>query len=371
MPNLQHVYDAIGRLAPWELAEEWDNSGLQVGQMSQSVRKVLLAVDLNRTVLEEGLRLGVDGFIVHHPFIFKPLKQIDQATPLGELLTPLIQNNLFVLSVHTNIDNAAEGLNHYLAKIFELQEIEIIEPLLLQESKDCKVVVFVPPAYLDRVREAMAASGAGLIGAYSHCSFSLEGSGTFIPDDQAHPAVGTVGCLETVAEQRLEMVAPKPRLSQVIQALLDQHPYEEPAFDIYPLHNPSRHGLGRIGRLSRPLPLEELCSIVKTKLHAGMLRVSGPPERIIKKLALCSGSGKSLLPKVLAMGADAYLTADLTYHDFGDAVAAGLSLIDVGHYTSEVIFGNLLSEYLSQICSNNELQIIISNAIQGEPYQFI
>lgn len=371
MPNLQHVYDAIGRLAPWELAEDWDNSGLQVGQMNQSVRKVLLAVDFNRSVLEEGLRLGVDGFIVHHPTIFKSLKRIDLATPFGKLLIPLIQNNLFVLSVHTNIDSAAAGLNQYLANIFELQQIAIIAPSSIQEIQNYKVVAFVPVTHFEQVRKAMAEAGAGHIGAYTHCAFSVEGLGTFIPDNQAHPFLGTTGQLETVSERRLEMVVSKPRLSWVIQALCQYHPYEEPAFDIYPLYNMSRHGLGRIGRLSQPLSLEDLCTIVKTKLHATMLRVSGSPKQVVERLALCTGSGKSLLPHVMRMGADAFLTADLTYHDFQEAAMAGVSLIDVGHHTSEVIFGNLLGHYLSEIFSDDELEPIISKSIQEEPYQFI
>lgn len=374
MLNLLTIYEAINELAPWNTAESWDNSGLQVGRMDQPVRKILLAVDFNQAVFAEGCKLGVDGYLVHHPFFFKPLQKIDLADPKGSALANLIKHDQFLLSAHTNLDCAPYGINHYLANQLQLQEVRPLQPLA---DEYCKIAVFVPASQLDRLRWAMAEAGAGEIGAYTQCSFTTEGTGSFLPGKSANPHIGSVGELEFVSEVRLEMVLPRSQLGAVEAAIMKVHPYEKPAFDVYPLlisevnpNNLTAGGLGRIGYLKPALTLDKFCQLLKRLFSVNPLRVSGDPRRLISKVALCSGNGKSLIPKVLKEQVDLYITADLDYHDFCDGVEAGLAMVDLGHYSSEHCFIPLMAEYLNQTFSENELQLI-SSTVSGEPYRVL
>lgn len=368
MPTLHKLMQSIDKLAPWELAESWDNSGLQLGRLDSHVRKVMLAVDFNQQVLNEGLVHQVDGYIVHHPFLFKPLNRLNLATPIGQLTESLIKQGQFLVSAHTNVDKAAGGINHRLAQMFELRDIELLEPATALSRK---IVTFVPENDCQRLREAMAEAGAGIIGDYSQCSFTVEGTGSFIPGQSAHPAIGTRGKLEVVPEVRLEMVVSPTRVPAVIKAIYTHHSYEEPAIDIYSIDQPTGHGLGRIGRLATPQPLGIFCQEIKELFQIHPLKIAGDTERMIQTVALCSGSGKSLIPQVLAKKADLYVTADLTYHDYLTAQENGLALVDLGHWTSEQVFINLMAEHLGKEFPSDELQIIKCTTMQGEPYHFI
>lgn len=367
MPKLQDIYQVINQLAPWNLAEGWDHSGLQVGSMDRLVKRILLAVDFNQAIFEEGLSQQVDGFILHHPLLFKPLSQIDLGSPLGKHISHLIKNDLFVLAAHTNADNAADGLNRYMADLLGLEQIRTIQK---KEDQYFKLVVFVPEDHLTSVRNAIAAAGAGEIGDYRYCSFSISGTGSFLPGETTHPFIGTVGKLETLREIRLEMVVAIYRLHAVIDALLKTHPYEEPAYDIYPLINPSEAGLGRMGTLPEPITLGELGDRIKQKLNCSMLRIGGDLKRTVRRIAVCTGSGKSLIPKIRHQ-VDVYITADLGYHDFCDALEFQLALIDVGHRTSEKCFIDWMADFLNLHYPPDQLTVIKSKTVPEEPYQFI
>jgi len=367
LPELREIYETVNRLAPWDLAETWDNAGLQVGRMDHPVNKIMLAVDLDQKVLAEGIQHRVDGFLVHHPLLFKPVSEINPGVFPGNLIYDLIKHDLFLLAAHTNVDKSAEGINRYLGELFGLTGIRIMEPA---GSQLIKVVVFVPEDYLDRLRTVLARAGAGTVGDYSACSFGVSGYGAFIPGPAAKPFIGEPGRPETVNEFRLEMVAERRNLSQIIKAIYHNHPYQEPAFDVYPLLNESRHGLGIIGSLPEPTAFGEFCLTVKEKLQAGGMRVSGDPCRIIRKVALCSGSGKSLLKQAIRT-ADVFLTADLSYHDFCEAAAAELGIIDAGHWTTEKFFIPWLAEHLKRGYQPEALQLFSSGAIQEEPYRVL
>lgn len=368
MPTLQQLMQVIDKFAPWELAESWDNSGLQLGNPERSVHKVMLAVDFNQQVLDEGLTHGVDGYIVHHPFLFKPLKRLNLSTPSGRLAEALIRQGQFLVSAHTNVDKAAGGINHYLAQMLELSHIETLEASMVSSRK---IVTFVPTNDCQRLREVMAQAGAGVIGDYTHCSFTVEGNGSFLPGQSAHPAVGSRGRLETVPEIRLEMIAPSSRVSAVIKAIYAHHPYEEPAIDIYPMDQPTRHGLGRIGKLDSPQSLGVFCQRIKRLFHLNSLKMSGDPEKLVRTVAVCSGSGKSLLPQVMAKRADVYVTADLAYHDYLEAQENGLALVDIGHWTSEQVFVDVITDLLKNSFPPEELQIVKCTTIQGDPYRYL
>ena len=326
----------------------WDcKSAAKTGQAG----RVLVAVDLDREVLAEGLSLKVDGFIVHHPLLFKPFFQVNPEAATGYYLAALLKSDLFLIAAHTNLDKAAGGLNQYLAGLLDLKEQKVIEPAVPAE---CKIVVFTPESHLAVVREAMARAGAGIIGNYGECSFELRGNGTFRPNEAAQPYLGKAHRFETAAEVRLEMIVCRRTLAPVLKAITASHPYEEPAVDVYPVLNSSRHGLGYQGRFEPGMTLADLCQTIQNKLPAKALRVLGESRRQINQLAICTGSGGSLLSQVINQGADAYLTGELGYHDFQMAKDKGLAIIEAGHWTTERCFIPLVNDYLAKMFADLE-----------------
>jgi dinuclear metal center YbgI/SA1388 family protein len=367
LTSVQQIVESIDTLAPWDLAEAWDHVGLQIGSPNREVQRVLVAVDLNSEVLKEGLKQKVDGFVVHHPLLFKPVFKLDPEVATGYYLSSLIKNDLFLIAAHTNIDNAEYGLNRYLAGSLGLKEGSAIEAVL---SEKCKIIVFTPESHLTVIREAMSRAGAGIVGNYSDCSFEIRGNGTFRPNSEARPYLGEVNQFETVAEIRLEMIAEQRNLAKILKAISESHPYEEPAMDIYPLHNSSRHGLGCIGSLDPGIAFEDLCRIVQNKLKAKSLRVLGESRKLINRLAICAGSGHGLLSQVIRQGADAYLTGELNYHDYQTAEGSGLTIIEAGHWTTEHCFIPLITDYLKKVFAGDPDFIVIQAAsIEAEPYR--
>ena len=366
MTLVQQIVKAINHLAPWDLAESWDHVGLQIGSPNRKVERVLLAVDLNREVLEEGLAQKVDGFIVHHPLLFRPLFQVNPETASGYYISALLKNELFLIAAHTNLDKSEHGLNSYLGDLFNVKERTPLEPAT---SEECKIIVFTPESHLDKLRESMSRAGAGVIGNYSECSFELRGNGTFRPGDEARPYLGETDRFETVAEVRLEMIAGCRDLTRVLKAISANHPYEEPAVDVYPLLNSSPHGLGCIGNLEQAKTFGDLCDSVQRKLETGGLRVLGDPLKKIKRLAICTGNGGSLLSKAVNQGADAYLTGEIGYHDFQTARDSGMAVIEAGHWTTERCCIPLLMGHLGNLFS--EVTFIPAVSTQTEPYNII
>lgn len=366
MTTVKQILNSLNQLAPWDLAESWDHVGLQVGSQNRTAGRVLVAVDLDREVLAEGLRLKVDGFVVHHPLLFKPFFQVNPEAATGYYLTALLKNDLFLIAAHTNLDKAAGGLNQYLAGLLDLKEPSVIEPAVPAE---CKIVVFVPESHLAVVRDVMARAGAGIIGNYGECSFELRGTGTFRPNEAVQPYLGKVNQFETVAEVRLEMVTNRRDLTKILKAIAAGHPYEEPAVDVYPVLNSSRHGLGYLGCFEPGMTLADLCRLVQNKLQANSLRVLGESGRQINRLAICTGSGGSLLSEVINQGADAYLTGELGYHDFQTAKDKGLAIIEAGHWTTERCFIPLVTGYLAKMFA--DLAVMPAGSVVTEPYRVI
>ncbi len=369
MVYLHQILSALNSLAPWDIAESYDHVGLQVGNKNMPVKRVLAAVDLNREVLDEGIGLAVDGFIVHHPLFFKPFFQVDPASGVGFYLNALLKNDLFLVASHTNLDSSVQGLNRYIAQRLQLKELTTIESI---PGDQYKIVVFVPESHLETVRNSMASAGAGIIGNYSECSFEIRGNGTFRPNHQARPYLGEPGVLETTAEVRLEMVVHRRNLAGIMDSIRKNHPYEEPAFDIYPLFNESADGLGCSGVFDSGLRLTDLCRMVQRELGAKYLRVTGDSSRKVQRLAVCTGSGRSILSKVAQQGANAYLTGELNYHDLLFAKEAGLAVIEAGHWTTERCFIPLITGYLEgQFGNSGDFQVISSAAVEAEPYQIL
>ncbi len=318
--------------APKELAWEKDNVGLQVGEYSGSVKKILVALEVTDALLDEAEKKKVQLIVSHHPLIFRPLKSVTMNDRVGRLVRRLIQKNIALYSAHTNLDFTKNGVSIALAEQLGLENIEFLVPLSPMHKK---VVVFVPRDCVEKVSEAMSNVGAGIIGNYDLCSFRVEGKGTFRGNDKSNPFIGTSKRLESVDEVRLEMLVPKWKLHNVLSAMKSVHPYEEVAFDVYPLENISSDcGMGAIGNLKKEMKLKNFLRHVKTKLGCSNLRYSNGKNETISKVAVCGGSGSEFLSNAIAKNADAYITADVSYHPFHDA-ENNIVLVDAGHYETE------------------------------------
>ncbi len=346
IPKVADIVGIINKIAPPELAEAWDNPGLQIGDPAAGVTRVMVALDPTPDVVDAAIATSCQLLITHHPLIFKPLKSISAANPQGAVIHKAIRGGLSVITLHTNYDIAEGGLNDVLARKIGLSDSV---PLKITSSAELvKLVVFVPPDHLDRVRSALFPFAAQQ-GNYRDCSFAADGNGTFTPLEGAEPFSGTVGVLSKVPEERLELLITAAEMARAIKVLLAVHPYEEPAFDLFPLLNKgAKRGLGRIGRLLESLTLAEYADRLKNVLSAPALRYAGDPNTVVSKVALCSGSGASLLRDAARAGADVLVTGDVKYHEAREAADGGVALIDAGHYPTEIIMVREIVERLDR-----------------------
>ncbi|NTV50476.1 MAG: Nif3-like dinuclear metal center hexameric protein [Geobacteraceae bacterium] len=335
IPKTSDMLGIINKIAPTSLAETWDNPGLQIGDPAAEVTRVMVALDPTPDVINSALKASIQLLVTHHPLIFKPLKSISTTTPLGASMQKAIIGGLSIVSLHTNYDIARDGLNDLLASKLGLSKCV---PLRVTTTCELfKLVVFVPVDHVEQVRSALF-DFAVKQGNYRDCSFAAGGVGTFTPLEGADPFIGAAGEFTTVNEDRLELLIERGQLPRAVKALLTAHPYEEPAFDIYPLMNEGEKlGLGRIGRLTEATTLGEYASQLKEVLSSPALRYVGDPTTKILKVAICSGSGASLLHEAVRFGADLLVTGDIKYHEAREAEDLGLALIDAGHFPTEII----------------------------------
>lgn len=366
----QAICEAIEQLAPPYLAEEWDNSGLQLGDSKAEITRVLVALDVTREIMEQAKAEKVQMIISHHPLIFRPLKALCTDSALGGVIREAIKNDIVVYAAHTNLDSAGAGVNHLLAAKIGL---ETAVPLcdVYQEGL-LKIVVFVPAGAEDMVRNAMAEAGAGWIGNYSHCFFQSAGTGTFLPREGTKPYIGRQGMLERVNEYRLETIVRESQVKGVVASMLAAHPYEEVAYDLYPLTNKGKSlGLGRVGKLAIPLTVRALAEKVKKVLGCTTVKIAGDTAKTVSKIAVCGGSGASLTGKALLAGAEVLVTGDVKYHEAQDAVARGLTVIDAGHFATERIIVPALAEYLHSYAREREWNLEIMVARESDVFGYI
>lgn len=341
------ISTCVEKRAPRHWAESWDNVGLQVGDPERPVSRVLVALELTDSVLAEAEAAGADLILVHHPAIFKPLQAIRLDTAAGRRLERMLRGGIALYAAHTNLDQAFGGTNDTLAAAAGLQQFEVLAPVV--QERYLKLVVFVPRGHEDAVRNALADAGAGHIGNYSHCTFQTEGTGTFLPLEGAQPFTGQQGQVSHEAEWRLETILPESLATAAVAALIAAHPYEEVAYDLYPLANPGRpRGHGRLGRLPAPVTLAELAATLKARLGVRHVRLVGPADRPVQQIAVAAGSGGQFLADAARRGAQVLITGDLDHHDALDALDLGLALLDVGHWASERIVVPPLAAYLRQ-----------------------
>jgi len=365
--TVQDVCDQIEAWYPSELAESWDAIGLVVGRPGASVRSILVAVDVTETVVSEAIAQGADLILAHHPLLFGGVTSVSADDAKGRIVHDLIENGIALLVAHTNADSGADGVSDALATALGIDERRALQPTSIGPLD--KFVVFVPEGQFEAVLDAMAEAGAGRIGAYERCAFRSPGEGTFRPMPGAEPHIGSVGQTERVAESRLEIVAARKLRSAVVAAMRATHPYEEPAFDIVELAEiPGHLGLGRIGNRGETVTLAEFAEIVARGLpatHHGV-RVAGDLARPVRRVAVCGGSGDSLMAAANAAGADVYVTSDLKHHAVSEHLAdGGCAVIDVAHYASEFPWCGLVAQRLANTftASDDNVSVHVSTSV--------
>lgn len=332
--TLADVTAALDGLYPPSLAEPWDAVGLVCGDPASSVTRVLFAVDPTPEVAAEAVAGGFDLLVTHHPLYLGGTTTVAATDPKGRVVQDLVRAGSALFVAHTNADRAREGVNDALAALFDLRDTAPLEPVPQQLDK---LVVFVPIADAEKLRQALCEAGAGRLGDYDRCTWSTTGEGTFRPLPGAQPAIGAVGELERVAEVRIETVVPRAARRTVLEALHATHPYETPAYDVIPLVDlPSGVGLGRVGDLAEPVTFAELVEIAAHVLPSTSwgVRGAGDPDAVVRRLAVCGGSGDGAIGAAVAAGAQAYLTSDLKHHRTSER-PMGLGLIDAAHWATE------------------------------------
>ncbi len=334
--KIKDIAAAIEKIVLLKLAQDWDNVGLLIGDAKRNVKNILLTIDVTGEVVTEAKRLKTDLIISYHPIIWDGLKQITADGP-SSVVYDLIRCGIAVFSIHTALDSAAGGVNDGLAEIVGIVDGKPIGDYVDSPAGDnYKLVVFVPVESAAKVSNAVFAAGAGVIGNYSNCGFAAEGTGTFLPLAGARPAIGKKGRFEKVPEVRFETIVPAEKLANVTAAMKKVHPYEVPAFDIFKLYgSESKFGLGRIGKLAKPMQLDRIIERIKKYTGAKTVGIVGDEKRLVKKAAVCAGSCGKIINSVIAEGCDLYLTGELKHHHALAAQEAGLTCVCLSHTVSE------------------------------------
>ncbi|WP_151735875.1 Nif3-like dinuclear metal center hexameric protein [Paenibacillus tengchongensis] len=366
----QTVTGYMEQLAPKHLAEEWDNIGLQLGTLQKEITGVLVALDVNEAVVDEAVRKGCNLIIAHHAIIFKAIKGIRTDTPAGRLYEKLIKNDIAVYISHTNLDVAEGGMNDWMAEALGIENGAPIQDIHTDQLS--KLVVFVPKDHHQKVLDAILNAGAGWIGNYSHCSFNIEGYGTFVPREGADPFIGESGKMERAEEVRIETIVPKSIRNKVVQAMLKAHPYEEVAYDLYSMDLKGRAlGLGRVGKLKEPSTLGEFVETVKRGLKVDHVRVVGDLDRPIRKAAVMGGSGAKYYNSAIFKGADVLVTGDVDYHTAIDAHLAGITLIDPGHNAEKIMKEKVAEWIAGKLAEHKYTTAVYASELETEPFQFL
>lgn len=368
--HAQTVIQWFEQFAPKQLAMDGDPVGLQVGTLEKKVHKVMVALELTAPVLQEAIEQHVDMIIAHHPLLFRPLKQLCTDLPQGRIIEQLVKHEITLYAAHTNLDIAQGGMNDWMAEALELTDTQVLVPTGHDMLK--KLVVFVPLQNESSLRQALGDAGAGHIGDYSHCTFRTEGVGSFLPGEGTTPHIGQQGRLEQVQEVKIETIISESIQAKVLRSMISAHPYEEPAYDIYPLDLKGKEfGLGKIGYLKEVISLQELAQHIKTCFAVEHVRYVGDAQQAIRKVAVMGGKGAKYTSSAMRHGADVYITGDIDYHTAQDALADGICLIDPGHH-AEHIMVRKVKELLDQAAQKQRSSVeIVTSKSNMDPFRAV
>ncbi len=356
--KLAEITNYLESIAPLHYQEDYDNAGLIVGHPNDEISSALVALDCTEQIVDEAIAKHCNLIITHHPIVFKGLKKFNGSNYVERVVLKAIKNNIALYAIHTNLDHVANGVNAQICNKLGLQDTKILSPKagLLK-----KLITFCPTAHADAVRDGLFAAGAGNISNYSECSFNTVGTGTFKGGDGANPYVGEIGQRHEEAEVKIETIFKSYDERKILLALFENHPYEEVAYDIYPLTNTFDNvGAGMVGTLPQEMQSVDFLGLVKDKMHAKVIRHTAQVLQPIKKVAVCGGAGSFLLKQAIAAGADAFITSDFKYHEFFDAENK-LMICDIGHYESEQFTSNLLIENIQEKFPNFAIRLTEHN----------
>ncbi|MBI5727840.1 MAG: Nif3-like dinuclear metal center hexameric protein [Ignavibacteriales bacterium] len=350
--QIKDIVKILDDWAPPGAAWEKDNPGLQVGNPEAEVSNILLSLDTTEEIVREAIIKQCNVIISHHPLLYHSINKINTANdPTSRIIAALLKNDITLLSYHTNLDFTKGGVSFRIADLLELSHQQFLHHA---ENSLSKLVVYVPAEYKQLVAESLFIAGAGKIGEYERCSFALNGTGTFRGSEQSHPVFGEKLVDESVDEVRLEVIFDNWNTGKVLSSLQKSHPYEEPAYEIYQLKNKNtRFGAGVIGQYIEPVPVNDFLAKVKESLQLDALRFTKGKSDTIAKVAVCGGSGGDLLKSAMLQGADAFITADISYHTFHDA-DHNIVLIDAGHFETEIHILLPLFEYLKPFVTKRQ-----------------
>jgi len=343
--KISEIINTLEAFAPVVLQEEYDNSGLTVGNKENDCTGCLVCLDVTGEIIDEAINKNCNLVISHHPVIFKGLKQLTGKSMVERIVMKAVRHNIVLYSIHTNLDNVKGGVNRMLCQKLGLANLSILRksPGILR-----KLVTFCPTGHAEQVRQAILLAGAGHIGDYDQCSFNAEGLGSFRAGVSSNPFTGNIGELHFEKETRIETIFPAYIQQRIISALIESHPYEEVAYDIYPLENEFELiGAGMIGTLPQPVSGKEFLEVIKKALNVPVIRHSALVDRMVQKVAVCGGSGSFLIPDAIRQQADFFITADVKYHQFFDAEGR-IVVVDAGHYETEQFTRNLIADYLKE-----------------------
>jgi dinuclear metal center YbgI/SA1388 family protein len=356
---------------PFSWAVPEDRVGLQVGDPGAPVTRILVALEASQEVVTEAHHQESQLLLTHHPLLYQPARDIREDRPTGKLLASLVRAGIAVASCHTNLDLAPKGMNEHLAQELGLLDLEVLSPV--RRDAWLKLTVFVPVGYEDQVRAALVDDRVGVIGRYSHCSFAARGQGTYLPLEGARPFRGEVAALSRAEESRLEVVVSESCVAPTLARLRAAHPYEEVAYDLYPLVNSGPIlGFGRVGHWPQALPWEEVVNRVKTIFAVSGVRVWGRPPKTVSRVAVCGGSGGDLIGPAQQKGAAVYVTGEVRHHQAVPCPSEEFAIIEVGHFASEVIFMPAWAEQVAGLLQEEGLEVQVRAAVgEKPPFQVI
>lgn len=356
--KLSEITSFLEKLAPLNYQEDYDNSGLIVGNPASDIKAALVALDCTEIIVDEAIEKDCNLIIAHHPIVFKGLKKFNGKNYIERTVIKAIKNDIAIYAIHTNLDNVDSGVSAEICKRLGLENTAVLLP---KKGILRKLVTFCEHKDAENLRNAFFTAGAGNISHYSDCSFSSEGIGTFKGDADSNPTLGKSGIREYANETRIEVIFKKQDEQKVLSALFTNHPYEEVAYDIYTLENALQNvGSGMIGKFPKTMNGLEFLHLVKQNMKAKVLRHTDILDKPIQKVAVCGGSGSFLLKNAIAAGADAFVTADFKYHDFFDAEHK-IMIVDIGHYESEQFTSNLLINNIQEKFPNFAIRLTEHN----------
>lgn len=351
------INELIGELNQWAppaYQESYDNARLITGNPNQELKGVLISLDCIEEVVDEAIEKNVNLIIAHHPIVFKGLKSLTGKNYVERTIIKAVKNDIAIFSIHTNLDNVISGVNRMICDRIGLKNCKILVP---RHETLSKLVTFVPVKDKESVLDGLYRAGLGHIGNYDECSFEVNGTGSFRPNEQANPAIGSANQREYVEEVRIEGIFPSHLKNKIIKALKKSHPYEEVAYYLTSLSNENQEvGSGMVGELPKPITAEATLKLLKDKFNLSVIRHTKFHKQEIRKIAVCGGAGSFLLGHAIGAGADVFVTGDFKYHEFFDADQK-IIIADIGHYESEVFTKELIYNFLKEKFANIALNL--------------